>query len=569
MSRLQKISGYAFVVLTFALLLYRITLHADINDEIMNLSIAYRMIKGDIPFYHIQESYQLGAVFLVPFLWVYVKLTGGTTGIVLYSRVIYIAMLVLCAYLTYRLLKHYLKKDLAFFISYTIIFFQLFCMFYLWYDTEAVIFLLLGDLALVWALEQGNTKRQQYLFLMLSGVLHTCMAVAHVATIPVALGIAMILFALVYFQYGKQIVKALTCVLSYAAVPIVLVLCILLFLLVTGHLGEGVAFLTELIEGRLQIEFNLLEIVLRVKDTYMGLNSYLVQLTKLLLPLYVMVWFFPKLFPVLAFGVVGLSIINQFLMLHTSTKGLPNYIAYVALWAPLFYLLLKKKEKMDRCMFYLFVLPIFISAVFIPLFSMTSDYGPIKAWQMFLPGMIATLYFIARVWKEKIGEATICSCKIFYVLVSLSLLYNAYSFVYLCYPMITWEDTRLTEGIYAGIKVNESMTCMVDMQNMVERYTDGCETILASSGIRTIYLMTDLKPCTATTEFAATGGGEDRHWNRQLEYFKRFQAYPDIMFLEAYDLGDEGFTELKDQKYDFIEMEEIGEHQIFIYKKKA
>ena len=125
-NKVIKICEWGFVILTFTLLLYRITLHADVDDEIMNLSIAYRMTKGDIPFYHIQESYQLGAIFLAPFLWFYVKLTGGTTGIVLYSRLIYIAVLAICAILTYRSLQHYLKKGLAFFISYVIVFFE-FC----------------------------------------------------------------------------------------------------------------------------------------------------------------------------------------------------------------------------------------------------------------------------------------------------------------------------------------------------------------------------------------------------------------------------------------------------------
>ena len=42
MNKIQKICGYGFVIITFALLLYRITLHADVDDEIMNLNIVIK-----------------------------------------------------------------------------------------------------------------------------------------------------------------------------------------------------------------------------------------------------------------------------------------------------------------------------------------------------------------------------------------------------------------------------------------------------------------------------------------------------------------------------------------------
>lgn len=566
-NKIEKICGYGFVLVTFALLLYRITLHADVNDEIMNLSIAYRMTMGDIPFYHIQESYQLGAIFLVPFVWLFVKLTGGTTGIVLYSRVVYIMVLAVCAILTYRLLRNYLEKGTAFFISYVIVFFELYSMFYLWYDTEALIFFLLGALSIVNALEQSKSNRQKYVRFALAGICHSCMAVAHVSAIPVALGVAVLIAVLVYLHYGKRVPETVKCVCAYAAFPLSVVLLAVIVLVITGNLGTIIAFLGNIIQSRLQIEFNLLEIILNVKDTYMTINAYLVEVTKVLLVVYVLTWIFPKLFPVLAFGMIVLPIYNQQLLPETSVRGLPNYIAYLALWAPLLYLFIKKKDKFDRCLFYIFVVPIFISAVFIPLFSMTSSYGPIKAWQMFLPGMLATLYYIAKIWKERVNAQKTGYCKFFYMIVSLTLLYNAYSFVYLCYPLIEKDNVRLTEGIYAGIKVNESMECMEEMQKMVEQYTDGCETILASSEIRCIYLMTDLKPFTVTTEMATVADGEIRSWYWQMEYFKKFNALPDIMFLQSYDLMDENFAEIKEAKYEFVKRELIGEHEIIIYKR--
>ena len=55
-SKVQKIGLWAFVIISFSLLLYRITLHADVADEITNLNISYRISLGAIPFYHLEAQ---------------------------------------------------------------------------------------------------------------------------------------------------------------------------------------------------------------------------------------------------------------------------------------------------------------------------------------------------------------------------------------------------------------------------------------------------------------------------------------------------------------------------------
>lgn len=565
--KIAKAGQWGFVILTFALLLYRITLHADVNDEIMNLSISYRIILGDIPFYHVQEVYQIGAIFMVPFVWLFVKLTGGTTGIVLYSRVLYILVLVGCAVLMYRLLRNYMRKDLAFFLSYVIVFFELFSLYYLWYDSMAVIFCLLGNLAIVKAVDlcKGGTKR--YLFLMLAGMLHFCMAAVHVGLIPMALGTALFLFMLVCLHYRRNWKRAVKCVGAYAFFPIVILLLALLIILVTGNLENVIVYLQNMLGSRGSQMQSISDILREVIDSYMVTNSYLINLTKGLLVVYVLTLIFPKLYPVLMFGIIIFPIYNQYRLPETSVRGLPNYLSYLALWAPLLFLLLRKKEKLDWCLWYIFWLPFPLSAVFTPLFSLTSVYGPIKAWQMCLPAGLAALYYMIRLWKEKVGENSIVICKLLTAVVCLTLLWTGYRFVFLNQPLIEKDDVRLTEGIYAGIKVNESMECMPEMQKMVQKYVDGAETILASSEIRCIYLMSDLRPFTRTTEMATNSDGTMRRWWRQLDYFWKIGNIPDLMFLEWYDLEDEGIYGILDVYYEPACVEYIGEHTIYVYKR--
>lgn len=558
-----------FVVITFVLLLYRITLHADNMDEIMNLNIAYRIVLGDIPFYHIQETYQFGALFMVPFLWLFVKLTGGTTGIILYARVVYIVVLVICAIVTYRLLRNYMDKTNAFFLSYNVCFFELLSLFYLWYDSEAVVFCLLGNLAVITALERSKNVRQKNGYLILAGGFHLCMVIAHAALAPMAVGIAIVIAIVVYFYYEKKLLEALRCSFYYALIPLVIIVLGIAGVCLLGKLEVLWGYVAGLLNSRGVGTVDILSIIKSVYACYISVNGYFVKITAVLMLCYLLAWMIPKTFWIFAFGVIILPIYNQYLLPETSVRGLPNYLSYLALWAPFLYFLIRRKEKIDHSMFYIMWIPPLISVLFIPMFSLTGTYGPVKAWQMCLPSALVSMFFLYRIWKERIGEKTVVFCQSLYMLVSLTLLLNAYKYVYLNEPLISITgNIRLTEGIYSGIKVNSSMECMVDMQKMVEKYSEGCSTILASSEIRQIYLMTDLRPVTRTTEMATYFDGEIRRWNLQKEYFERFNQTPDIMFLEVYDLQDPYIENFLNANYKLIVRENIGSHTIHIYKKK-
>ncbi len=566
--KVTKISQWGFVIITFVLLVYRITLHADTSDEIMNLSISYRIVLGDIPFYHVREVYQIGAIFMVPFVWLFVKLTGGTTGIILYSRVLYIIALVGCAILVYQMLKKYIRKDHAFFLSYIVVFFELFSMYYLWYDTMAVIFCLLGDLAIVKAVEIKKENKQKYLYLFAAGILHSCMAVVHVALIPMALGTAVFLFILLSVHYGRKFTHVLKCVGAYVSFPLTVILLAVAVILITGSFEMVLAYVESMLAAR-DINMSFLDVIIQVKDSFMVVNVYLVNLTKVLLIAYAACWFLPHLFPILAFGIIVFPIYNQYLLPATSVRGLPNYLAYIAMWAPLLYLLIKKKEKIDTCFFYIFWLPFPLSMMFIPYFSLMSMYGPIKAWMICLPAALVSLYYLLRLWKQMVSEDTVVVCNCLFAIVTLTLLWSGYKYVYLNEPLIEADNVRLTEGIFAGIKVNESMEYMPEMEKMVQNYIDGCETILVSQELRSIYLMTDLKPFTRTTEMATISDGTTRWWWQQVVYLNEIGGLPDVLFLVELDLVDPMILDLIRTNYKFVNREMAGENLIYIYRKNG
>lgn len=566
-SKIQKIGQCGFVIISFALLLYRITLHADVADEITNLNISYRISLGAIPFYHSMEPYQAGDLFLVPFLWLFTKITGSTTGIVLYSRVVYIVVLSILTVLTYKMFSRYMEKTTAFFLSYVIVFFEIYSLFYIWYDTASIIFFLLGDLAIVNALENSKSQKKKYLFLALAGLCHSCMVISHVALIPMALGIAVLIAILVYRYYDKKISSALKCVLAYGSVPIVAALIVLLVAQIVIGLDTLFEMLGGILATRGSINFNILEWVGEIITTYFNVNSYFIPVSIILLLVYILVWKWPKLYIVLAMGIVLLPIYNQIEMEESIDKGLANYLSYIALWAPFLYGMIRKKEKLDRCLMYIFCIPILFSAVLIPMLSITGSRGPIKSWQMCLPGALAALYYLIRVWKEKYVKATLPLCNILLMVVSATLLFNSYTYNFLNEPLIEANDNRMTEGIYWGIKVKPHMESMAEIQKLVEKYSEGCETVVASGGIKCIYLMTDLKPFAKYTESAAFLDGQIYQWDELLEYFEYFNDLPDVMFLEPCDLVDDDIWNLIKAHYEEMTIANIGDYTITVYRR--
>ena len=192
-TKAKKIFILLFVIITFVLLIYRISIHADIYDEIINLSISYRVAMGDVPFYNCWEAFQSGDIFMAPFIWLYVKIFKTTSGLILYSRIIYILVLAFLSFACFKMFQKHLDNEKAFLLSYVVLFFELYSLFYLWYDTISVIFLLLGCIFLVFALEMSDKKRK-YVSFLLAGIIHCCMAFSYPSFSILAIVIALILF---------------------------------------------------------------------------------------------------------------------------------------------------------------------------------------------------------------------------------------------------------------------------------------------------------------------------------------------------------------------------------------
>jgi hypothetical protein len=85
----------------------------ELTDESFSIALPYRFVLGDRPFVEEVSIQQTSGILLLPFVWLWVKITGGTTGIVLFCRFIHLAIKGLAGVCVYALGKRWLANRSA------------------------------------------------------------------------------------------------------------------------------------------------------------------------------------------------------------------------------------------------------------------------------------------------------------------------------------------------------------------------------------------------------------------------------------------------------------------------
>lgn len=556
-----------FTIVIIALLLYRISIHADIYDEIINLNVAYRISQGDLPFYQCWEAFQNGDLFLSPFLWLYVKVIGSTGGIVLFSRFVYFVILCGLGLIMYVTTSPLIGKRNAYYIGLLCPLFQLYGLYYLWYDTSSTILLTAGLFIMYYAItyQKGKIK---YLCLFLSGMCHALMAFSY----PSLLFAAILQWCmLLYYEFRNTNRKTAIYSLVYytlgAAFILLLFLLYILFIIQVDHFITGLNIILSY-RGISAGEGS--GIISSIVLSYINVNQFLIVPSLIAIYLFIKSIKNKKFIPFFLLVILISPFINQY-MLKEQFQGLANYTGYLALWAPFLYYLLDVKYKTTKIsnLLLLVWLTCMFSSFCITLTTVQGNVGPIKCWQSFFPAFIVSLIMINFLLCER--KRNYFSKQYFLPLIkiiSFIMLFHFYHYIYLKQPYIRMSDSRMGSGIYKGIKVNSEMANYEQVQQLFKRYiTPEMETVLASGNLRAIYLMTDLRafsPSVETPDYLLDGKVE---WDMSIKYFELFKDLPDIMVLQSTDLQNEEIVKIIQDHYTMTYDGFISSIEIKIYTK--
>jgi hypothetical protein len=88
------------------------TVGADLSDDAHNIALAWRMSLGDAPFIDEMNPQATGSLLAVPFTWLWTQLFG-MTGLVLASRIFFVAVAFGVGFLAYRALRTALRPVTA------------------------------------------------------------------------------------------------------------------------------------------------------------------------------------------------------------------------------------------------------------------------------------------------------------------------------------------------------------------------------------------------------------------------------------------------------------------------
>ena len=118
MSAKRRIEPYhvaAAVLALLAVLSVGKTLFSGLEiDEQYALSISWRLVKGDALFYTMWEPHQLSALPAAVLLWLFYTVTGGTTGVLLFVRVVMVLAKAGLSVWFYRTMRSKLSAQTAF-----------------------------------------------------------------------------------------------------------------------------------------------------------------------------------------------------------------------------------------------------------------------------------------------------------------------------------------------------------------------------------------------------------------------------------------------------------------------
>jgi hypothetical protein len=197
------------VALLIVLISLRLRYGVDLRDEAYYSVLPYRFALGDRPFVDEMNLLQLPALLVYPFVKTYVALTGGSAGIVLFLRVMWVffaTALAATAFAFLRTLMRWQPALLASLLAFVTVPYNIPS---LSYNTMGMGFLAIGMLLGAWATVNGRGRR----WLIGAGLAHGLAVVAYPTLVVALPAYAAVLIVL----YRRRAAGALAAYLGGAA----------------------------------------------------------------------------------------------------------------------------------------------------------------------------------------------------------------------------------------------------------------------------------------------------------------------------------------------------------------
>lgn len=523
-----KLIYYVTTIILLIIFINRLRYTISVFDEVSNVALAYKVFLGQMPLTEIWEFQQMGAIFNVPFIFLYKLLKGNTEGLILFLRVSYLLLNIVISFMVSKLLKDFVIKENRLILSLAIITYAPFSLYYIWYDTAAILFMISGATFLILAnRKSGIRKDVNYL---LAGISHALMCFAYPSFIVVV--IFYLFYLLFYVEKGSLWNKILV-LKGYIIGGGIIAFTFILYLLLAR---ERIFFFDKSIvaTGMAGREYT---IISRICGIIWG--SF-VFFKPLILPIIILLYIYvncvksknnKKLKVIL---LIGIALVPYITLKKMGSLSTFLYFFYLFLWAPLLYRLLPEEIKKIGHQFLIYLwLPSILSFFAV---GFTANGGGVKSAFGTYTGAICSLLFITIIINDIIKNTDKllilkCLCSLFVIslfsIINIALYYNT-----------GFEDQnmktsnyKIEKGIFKGIYAKDTDKFYVELEDLVKKNCDeNDKSIFFTDNMQAGYLFTELIPAEAHIwDHYIEQNEQTGEWQNALTYFERVTGLPSII----------------------------------------
>ena len=533
--------------------IFRAFLCISVMDEVFNIGQALRTLQGNTFLVENWDYFQTGDSFLIPFIFVFCKITGSTEGIVLFSRIVFIVLQLIMGIFLYKILSRFFDRMSSLFAVVIYSTAVSFLLFYMWYDNWELFFRLIGLFLVFGAVTSFDQKtaKKAYIMVFIAGIAHACMVFAY----PTMIVLYVYVLALIFFYRRKQSAKAHNLMALFYILGSALVFAVFMLYVLKIGTGNLFVFNSTMAEAGLSSTgregfFSLSSMIEKTKALIVeNIVFYMFSLVFFAVSILILYVFRKNKHKILMFcSVMLLGCIVLLLMTVFRVDSLNTLMTYLSLYTIPLYLLIRKESDKGRHFKDLIVFLWISSYIAGVVYSMTALDGAIKFSAGTRTGAIVTvllLFEAIRMSEMKIDRKTA-----FGILASVMVVMNVFALYSFSFDGIKPLEctARIRTGIYKGI---------IDLPDNAKRYEtvekdlaevikDGDKTIACGPYAMEFYLMTDLTPNAANL-------WDPNNTELTFQYYKTYYGEPDIIVLHdsAGDITSPEFLEFVDENYEF------------------
>lgn len=551
MDRKKYLPILIFNAVLIVLVILRTFFCIIITDEVFNIGQALRTIRGNTFLVENWDYFQTGDSFLIPFLYIFCKITGSTEGIVLFSRLVFVALQTLLSVFIYKILSRFFDRMSSFFavVIYTTAI--SFLLFYMWYDNWEIFFRLIGLFLFFYAISSFDQKTsgKAYLMVFLAGIAHACMVFAY----PTMIALYVYVLALIFFYRRKQSAKAHNLMALFYILGSALVFAVFMLYVLKIGVGNLFIFNSTMAEAGLSSTgregfFSLASMIEKTKALIVeNVVFYMFALVFFAVGILILYVFRKNKHRILMFcSVMLMGCIVLLLMTAFRVDSLNTLMTYMSLYTIPMYILVRKESDKTRHFKDLIMILWISSYIAGVVYSMTALDGAIKFSAGTRTGAIVTVLLLFEVMKKievKTGSKTISGI-LATVLVVMNV-FAVYSFSFDGQKPLEC-NAMIKSGIYKGIidAPDNAKRYAVVEKDLAEVITDGDKTIACGPFAMEFYLMSDLTPNAANL-------WDPNNTELTFQYYKAYYGEPDIIVLHdsAGDVTSPEFLEFVDRNY--------------------